>query len=899
MRVDTADTLQTSVSALARHRERAALIALRRDGLESWTYTELADVVRRLATGLRAQGLGQGDHAVLCAPNSAPWVVACLALLEIGAVPVPVDTQASREDLAHILQDSGARWALVSTALTPRLVQAQGRESLQLIFIDEEARNELRHWRRFLVEDGADLGAVSPDDCAVLFYTSGTTGPPKGVPLTHRNLSSNIAALLALDIARTDDRLLLPLPLHHVYPLVVGLLSPLALGVAIIIPYSLTGTHIERALNEGRATAILGVPRLYSTLCEAIEKRVSARGRVARALFRAMLGLSMGVRRVLGLNIGRWLFAPLRRRVAPHVRLVVSGGAALEPALAWKLEGFGWQVATGYGLTETSPILTFNLPGTRRFDNAGRPLPGVELRIDKPDPRAPLGEVLAKGPNVFSSYHHLPEQSARAFTADGWFRTGDLGYLDDKGYLHIDGRASTMIVLPGGTNVNPEDVEAALERGRYIREAGVVERNGRLGVIIVPEVGAVQGLGPARLEQAVRQDVLAQSRELASYQQVSKVLIDREPLPRTRLGKLRRHQLDRRYEEILRTEGEARLPSGPLSIDALSPDDRELLEDPIAKRVWAWLGEHYRAQALSPDTNLRLDLNVDSMEWLGLALEIRDHAGVELGDSVIGRVETVRDLLRESVAAAYATEAAIEPDVQLREPQMLLDEKQQRWLKPSGTAARAFTRLLYVIIRPLMRWIFHLEVRGEEHVPATGPCIITPNHQSLLDPLAVGVALGPKRLVHTCWGGWTGIMFNSPLRRAFSRAVRVLPVDLEKGPLSNLALGVVALQQHCNLVWFPEGERFATGEVHAFRTGIGLLAQAYAAPIVPVWIEGSGQALPPGAYWPRRRAISVTFGAALDAKLLQRQGVGTQPHERIANALRGEVASLQPRRPSV
>ena len=149
---------------------------------------------------------------------------------------------------------------------------------------------------------------------------------------------------------------------------------------------------------------------------------------------RSYYGLSIQLRRTLRVNIGKWLFAPLRQRFAPEVRMVISGGAALEPALARKLEGLGWQVATGYGLTETSPILTFNPPGARRFDNAGRPLPGVELRIVKAETPAAFGEVLAKGANVFSGYRHLPQLNGQAFTADGWFRTGDLGYVDSKGY---------------------------------------------------------------------------------------------------------------------------------------------------------------------------------------------------------------------------------------------------------------------------------------------------------------------------------------------------------------------------------------------------------------------------------------------------------------------------------
>ncbi len=893
-----AETLSSLLGSLEKHGQRAALMVFLREDLESWTYAQLAERVHGLAAGLMVAGLDRGDHAVLFAPNSAPWIIACLALLEIGAIPVPVDAQSPDEDLAHVLSDSGAHWVFVTSGFQQRLIQARAYANKRLILLDEESRDDAKHWHHFLAKKRSEPPVVLPQEPAVLFYTSGTTGPPKGVELTHRNLISNIAALLGLGIARPDDRLLLPLPLHHVYAFTVGLLAPLALGATIVMPQSLTGNQIQRALRKGRATAILGVPRLYAALCDAITRRISEHGHIAATLFRALLGLSIQLRRTLRVNIGKWLFAPLRQRFAPEVRMVISGGAALEPALARKLEGLGWQVATGYGLTETSPILTFNPPGARRFDNAGRPLPGVELRIVKAETPAAFGEVLAKGANVFSGYRHLPQLNGQAFTADGWFRTGDLGYVDSKGYLHLTGRASAMIVSPGGQNINPEDIETALQSGRYVAEAGVLQDGSRLSALVVPEPSAAREIDPQLLAQVVREEVLKQSRGLPSYQQVTNVLIDELPLPRTRLGKLRRHKLNQRYQQLQHQKGKGPASSPVDSVEILSPEDRELLGDPIAKLVWDWLVKRFSDQRLMPDSNVRLDLGVDSMEWLSLTMELRGRTGVELSDDAIGRIDTVRDLLREASVAGYATEAEVAPEARLREPQALLDEAQRRWLKPSGIFAQTFGLLLYVLACPLMQRLFHLTISGEAHIPKTGPYILVANHESLLDPVIIGVALGRKGLQRTCWGGWTGIMFNSPLKRMFSRAMHVLPVDLRKGPLFTLALAAAAMQEGYNLAWFPEGERSTTGELLPFRAGIGLLARAHTTPVIPVWIEGSGKALPPGAKWPRRVTLGISFGAPLDPKQLEQQGTGDQPHERIASALREEVVRLRPQRGS-
>ena len=292
-------------------------------------------------------------------------------------------------------------------------------------------------WEKFFRQEASGLPLVRREDVAVLFYTSGTTGPPKGVPLSHGNIASQLESIADLKIITAGDRALLPLPLHHVYPFVVGMLAPLTLGLPLVLPLSLSGQQLLRALREGEVTVIIGVPRLYSALYAGINARVESSGWVMRGLFRALLNISAVLRNSLGLRVGKLFFRSLHNRFGKHLRLFASGGSALDPQLASKLEALGWDVAIGYGLTETSPLLTINLPGQATPGSVGKPFPGVEVRIDPHALEKPervrgheVGEVLARGPNVFAGYLNLPEKTAEVFTSDGWFRTGDMGYLD-------------------------------------------------------------------------------------------------------------------------------------------------------------------------------------------------------------------------------------------------------------------------------------------------------------------------------------------------------------------------------------------------------------------------------------------------------------------------------------
>src|SRR5215212_8999404 len=344
-------TLRSLIDALPGQGDRTAVLALRKEDAERWTYAELADYSRRLARGLTEAGVGRGDHVALLAPNSAEWMAACLAVIGAGAVIVPLDAQIDEEVLSYALEDSGAKFIFTAADQTDRLERLDTEVAPEPVLLDAEPEDE-RSWRRLLADEPLEPPDIEPDDQAALFYTSGTTGTSKGVPLSHRNLAFQLDTILEADLVTEEDRVLLPLPLHHVYPFAMGMLAPLMIGLAIALPSSLTGPQIVRALNEGEVTLVVGVPRLYSALYAGIEEQAKSGGRVAAALFDASAAICVWLRRQLGLRLGKTLLRPLHQRFGPELRVLASGGSALDPDLAWKLEGLGWQIAVGYGLTE-------------------------------------------------------------------------------------------------------------------------------------------------------------------------------------------------------------------------------------------------------------------------------------------------------------------------------------------------------------------------------------------------------------------------------------------------------------------------------------------------------------------------------------------------------------------
>src|SRR5690606_13682831 len=372
--------LDDLVAAFRARGEHPAIVTLAADGnISTVSYAGLDEDLRRFARGL-GQAFGDGARVLLWAPNSPAWITAYFGIIAAGGIVIPLDDQSDTEGLLAVLaQNEPAAFVTASPHLEALREAGVSEEAAFLLDAADDARN----WRQ-LMRDGISGRRSATDDkrVAVLLYTSGTTGTPKGVPLTHENLMSNVRGLLNAGIVRPTDRVLLPLPLHHSYADTVGMLTVLACGATIVLPAGVTGPELTAAANHAGATILVGAPRLYEALLASVSAAVQERTPIVRIWFQSMLRLGGMLRRLTGINIGPFAFRSLHRRVGRSLRTLASGGAPLHPALARQLEALGWLVLTGYGLTETSPVVTFNVPRTRRFETQGRALPDVELRID-------------------------------------------------------------------------------------------------------------------------------------------------------------------------------------------------------------------------------------------------------------------------------------------------------------------------------------------------------------------------------------------------------------------------------------------------------------------------------------------------------------------------------------
>ena len=876
-------TLGELISDLDRFGEATALIAFSPEGVREVSFAALLDRSRRLAAWLAGRRVENGVPAAVFAPNSVNAVICRFGLILAGALTVPIDFDADAGRLHDILEDSGARRLFVASAFLDVARDAVGRlgEDVEIVLLDDGPGGEgMPRIDDLAAEPAAGPDRADPDAPVARFYTAGTTGVSKAVPLSHRNILTNLRILMDLDVVGSADRVVLPLPLHHAYPLIVGLLLPLASGAAVVFPAGIAGPDFVQAVREGGASIVVGVPRLYDAFVAGLDNRIASLGGPRSAILKSLVAVALFARERLGWRIGRTLLRPLHAQIGPGLGTLACGGARLDAAVEWRLEGLGYRVLTGYGLVETASIATFNRPGAARVGSAGRPSPGVEMRI-VPVEEMDHGEIQFRGPIVFGGYADDPDANARAF-ADGWFRTGDLGWQDADGFLFISGRLKEVIPLSGGKNVAPGDVEAVYARSPYVEEFAVLERNDRLAGIVVPDMEALREAGDADIEQRLRLSFGELGRGLPGYMRIADFVVTREPLPRNPLGKYRRFRLPELFERAER--GAASAPG------ALSDADRTRLASDRAVALTAWLAGRFPDSVLHPDTSLQMDLGIDSLSWLDLSLDLERTLGVRLSEEAIGGLINLRDLI-DAVEAAE-TPAVPDETERARERERVRADN-ARWLAEPGPWARAFGPVLHRAARLTARIGFRLRTTGEPP-PRAGRLIILANHLSDLDPLILGAAIPYPVLRRVWWGGDAVRVFGNRAGRMLARIARVFPVD-DRAPDASLERAAEILERGRILVWFPEEWRSPDGALQRFRAGIGALVERTGADVLPVVIEGTFEAMPRAARLPRPRPVSIRFGRTIEAARLLADLPGDGPrarHRAIAQRLHEAMAEM-------
>ncbi len=529
------------------------------EGWQALTFEETAVAVHAFARLLAEQGVGPGARVGLQSENRPEWGIAYLAILETGAVVVPLDAQLRRQEVGEILAAAEAGVCVVSRKQREVVegVRSDRLPSLRLIGLDDEADLPgLPSARERFPRASALPPRGEPDDLAVLIFTSGTTGQAKGVMLSHANILSNVEGVARMFEFGPGDRLLSVLPLHHTFEATGGFLLPLRAGAGVAYARGLKSNELREDLQTSGATVLLGVPLLYEKLLAAVHRGIAQAPWPRRLLARTLLGLARVLRMTTGRRVGGALLRPLRRRAGMGgLRLFVSGAAALPVDVFWGFVDLGWPVLEGYGLTECSPVVAANRPQRPRPGGVGWPLVGVEVRIVEPDDDG-HGEIAVRGPNVMLGYYRNPEATAEALR-DGWFHTGDQGRFLPDGRLRITGRLKNMIATAAGKKIYPEEVEAQLANSPYVLEvvvAGGRDAKGEREEVhahVFPDFKALERTAEAQgcacddafVEKLLRREIETRCEHLAPYKRVKHVIVRREEFPKTTTGKIRRHNL--------------------------------------------------------------------------------------------------------------------------------------------------------------------------------------------------------------------------------------------------------------------------------------------------------------------------------------------------------------------
>jgi long-chain acyl-CoA synthetase len=871
-------SVHNTILALCEKRGSHPAFSLQREsgGYRTLTNGEVFDQALRLSAHLRARGVSAGDRVMIVSENGPEWPVAALAVFNLRAVLVPVASIASNLEIENTLKSCRPSFCLYSKdiAATRFLDELVASENVNHLSWRLQSEKPLEAWISGVKPCALDQMA-NDSEVALLIYTSGTTGSPKGVPLSHGNVLSNARAVTKVIQVGENDRVVSVLPLSHMLEFTGGFVLAALAGAQVTYIKGLKPADLMQALRDTKSTALIAVPLLYEVIARNLQAQLDRGPVFVRAMFRILTNLT---RRHP--SLGRAFFYPVHRALGGNIRFFVAGGSKLQPQTFEYFKGLGITLLQGYGLTETSPVLTITDFDTAAPDHVGRAVPGVELGIfNERGERLGEGlegEIWAKGPNVFSGYLD-PEHSKGAFSGE-WFCTGDLGNLDQRGLLRITGRKKDIIVTAAGKNVYPEEIEGLVLADSDFSEAAALRLKDSVGhekiaLVVVPDRARFPGKTQDEIRLALIESATAITRTLAEYKWPQKIEVLFEELPKTSTRKVKKHELRKILE--MRSQGGAAAKSG-VTLNLASE-----LEGVIGHGI-AEITKVDPAGIRLADS-LAKDLGFDSLTFVELVGLVERKFNTRIEGIDFAAILTVQDLVSALQFAAGTKKrfsffehvffANFAPRVNGR----------LYWKLPR--------RIFIAFLRVYLKLKFSLKVEGLEHLQSGGPFVFTPNHSSHFDLLSIAGSV-PHRMVHRTFAvAAKDYFFNKTYKAICARAfVNAIPFDRKGRVNESMQQCRDALVEGNSLVIFPEGTRSPTGELLDFKAGVGqLLANSAKAQAVPVYIDGAHQIMPKGSKGPGKGNLRVRFGKPVS---FRDTAADPEGFRQVAERLRAEVVDL-------
>jgi long-chain acyl-CoA synthetase len=836
---------------------------------ERWNYRRVARVAYQFARELQARNIGKGDAVLLWSSNCAEWVAAFLGCALCGTIAVPIDDQSSPDFARRISAQVSPRLVLCSSErarIFEKTVARVGEDCGGFATIDPVdlastlAKHSSERFRPVQIEASDTLEIV---------FTSGTTAEPKGVLITHANVIGNIAPIeseirkyLKYEKLVHPIRFLNLLPLSHVFGQFLGVFLPPLLGGVVVFENTFNPTEIIATIRRERASVLVAVPRMIESLKEKIERYLEDEGCEAEFAARYAASASQHFLRRW------WTFRDVRRKFGWKFWALISGGAALDPKTEEFWHRLGYAVIQGYGLTETTSLISLNHPFHTSRGSIGKVLPGREIKL------ADDGEILVRGSGVARGYwskndHEL--QPVAESQDEGWYRTGDLGALDERGNLFFKGRKKEVIVTPAGMNVFPEDLEAALRQQKEVQDCIVVglERGGNAEPCAVLILQA-----PAPKEPAVVAGIVERANEaLEEYQRMRSWFVwPDEDFPRSATQKPRRN--------LIRDSVEAGLRGGPVSGAA----------SPLAELLTRVTGRP--KQTLSPESNLESGLGLSSLERVALVGALEDRYQIDLSENNLAKAVTVGDLesLIKGEKGDYGSH--IDRSNIFHYPEWVL-RWPVTWLRLAAH---------YLLMRPAVFLLARPSVCGTETLDHIGgPLLVVSNHIADVDIGLIQYAI-PRRFRHklaTATRGEALEALRSPGRqrvwavRIYNRVqwtlgaalLNLFPLPQTSAFRKSFAYAGAAVDRGYSVLVFPEGRHSLDGTIGEFQSGVGLLANNLLIPILPIRIDGLFDLKMAGKKFASPGKIQVRMGKPM------RFAPGTNPEE-IAKSLQNAVQGL-------